>query len=315
MPSATSWLRRWEPVLIVLLLAAGAWSARLSPYYLSLDQIFDSSRNFVIPGLLALGLVPVVLTGEIDLSLGSILAVGTILLAKLALLHVPLWAALVALLVVGALLGYLNGLLVARFGLPSLAVTLGTMGAYRGLAFIVGTEEGYTEFDPGYLWLGETAVRGLVPVALLLFVAVVVAFVMAVHFTVFGRRLFAIGASLDASRFTGLRVTRIKIQTYVLSGVVSALAALVWIGQYGSARADNADSVILLVITAVVLGGVDINGARGTVLGVTLSVLLLGTLTNGMGLANVPGPTQTVVFGALLVTSVLVSNLVRWRTT
>jgi len=314
MAGLTFLVKRWEPVLVVLILAAGAWSSTLSPYYLNVDQLFDSSRNFVIPGLLALGLVPVVLTGEIDLSLGSILAVGTILLAKLALLHVPLGVAIAALVATGALLGFLNGLLVASFGLPSLAVTLGTMGAYRGIAFIVGTEEGYTDFDPGYLWLGETALRGIVPVSLLLFALAVVLFAVGVHATVFGRRLFAIGGSLEASRFTGLRVTRIKIQTYVLSGVVSALAALVWIGQYGSARADNADGVILLVITAVVLGGVDINGARGTVLGVTFSVLLLGTLTNGMGLANIPGPTQTVVFGSLLVLSVLVSNVVRWRT-
>jgi rhamnose transport system permease protein len=258
--------------------------------------------------------VPVVLTGEIDLSLGSILAVGTILLAKLALLQVPLWAAVLALAAVGCLLGWFNGLLVARLGLPSLAVTLGTMVAYRGIAFIVGTEEGYTEFGPGYLWLGETALWSVLPVALLVFAAVVALFALAVHTTVFGRKLFAIGGSPDASRFTGLRVTRVKMQTYVLSGLVSALAALIWIGQYGSARADNADSVILLVITAVVLGGVDINGAHGTVVGVTLSVLLLGTLTNGMGLANVPGPIQTVVFGSLLVLSVLVSNFARWRT-
>lgn len=315
MAGASSLLRRWEPVLVVLILLAGAWSATLSPYYLSLDQLLDSSRNFVIPGLLALGLVPVVLTGEIDLSLGSILAVGTILLAKLALLEVPVWLAIVALVVVGGVLGLFNGLLVARFGLPSLAVTLGTMGAYRGLAYIVGSEEGYTDFGPGYLWLGETALRGILPAGLVFFVLMAILFALAVHYTVFGRMLFAIGGSPEASRFTGLRVTRIKIQTYVLSGVISALAALVWIGQYGSARADNADGVILLVITAVVLGGVDINGARGTVLGVTLSVLLLGTLTNGMGLANVPGPTQTVVFGSILVLSVLISKVVRWRTT
>jgi len=315
MANASWLLRRWEPLLLVLIVLAGAWSASLSPYYLNLDQLLDSSRNFVIPGLLAIGLVPVVLTGEIDLSLGSILAVGTILLAKLALLGVPLGLAVVALVLVGGALGLLNGVLVARFGLPSLAVTLGTMGAYRGIAFIIGSEEGYTDFGPGYLWLGETSLRAILPVALVFFVLVVLLFALLVHFTVFGRRLFAIGGSIEAARFTGLRVTQIKIQTYVLSGVLAALAALVWIGQYGSARADNADGVILLVITAVVLGGVDINGARGTVLGVTLSVLLLGTLTNGMGLANVPGPTQTVVFGSLLVLSVLISNVIRWRTT
>ncbi len=121
----------------------------------------------------------------------------------------------------------------------------------------------------------------------------------------FGRRCFAVGNNRDAAWIAGIDVTRLKIEAYTLAGALAGLAALVWIGQYGSARGDNADGLILVVVTAVVLAGVDINGGRGTVTGVVLSLLLLGTLRNGMGLANVGGPTQTVVLGALLVLGVL----------
>ena len=281
-------LSQWELMLIILTIAAAACSAQLSPYYLNLDQIADSSRQFIIPGLLALGLMVVVVLGEIDISLASTLAVGTVMLSKFSAFHVQLWLAFPVVLVICALLGALNGVLVAWLGLPSLAVTLGTMGAYRGLAFIIGTEQGYTDFDDSYLWCGTERVLGdIVPVSLIVFgvVALVVGFV--VHQTVFGRRCFSVGHNKDAAWFSGIEVRKLKIQTYTLAGALAALAALVWIGQYGSARGDNADGMILFVITAVVLGGVDISGGRGTVLGVVLSLLLLGTIRNGMGCRKV----------------------------
>jgi rhamnose transport system permease protein len=303
----SSWrLSQWELMLVFLTIAAVICSAQLSPYYLNLDQIADSTRQFIIPGLLALGLMVVVVLGEIDISLASTLAVGTVLLSKFSAFHVQLWVAFPIVLVICALLGALNGVLVAWLGLPSLAATLGTMGAYRGLAFIIGTEKGYTDFDDSYLWCGTERVLGdIIPVSLILFGAVAIAVAFLMHQTVFGRRCFSIGNNKDAAWFSGIQVSRVKIQAYTLAGALSALAALVWIGQYGSARGDNADGMILLVITAVVLGGVDISGGRGTVFGVVLSLLLLGTIRNGMGLANVAGPTQTVVLGLLLVIGVL----------
>jgi rhamnose transport system permease protein len=305
-------LTGWEVFLIVLILAAGAWSAVLSPYYLSLDQIFYSTRQFVIAGLLALGLMTVVVTGEIDISLASIVAVGTVTLAKLSGAGVPIEAAAVLVVLVGAILGAFNGFLVSSLGLPSLAVTLGTMGAYRGLAFIIGSETGYTDFSDAYLYVGSELVFGaIVPVSFLVFLAAALAVGFLMHRTVFGRRCYAIGNNKDAAWIAGVNVVAVKVGTYALAGGLAGLAALVWIGQYGSARGDNAEGMILFVVTAVVLAGVDINGGRGTVLGIVLSLLLLGTLRNGMGLANIAGPVQTVVFGALLVIGVLRPILMR----
>jgi rhamnose transport system permease protein len=299
-------LPAWELTLCVLIVAAGAWSSTLSPYYLSVDQLFSSTRFFIIPGLLALGLATVVSTGEIDISLCSTIAVGTVALSKFSAFGVPVAIAAPIVILIGALLGTLNGVLVARYRLPSLAVTLGTMGAYRGFAFIVGTEVGYTDFDDSYLWLGsERVIHDIVPVSLCVFAVLAVAFWLLMHRTVFGRQCFSIGLNADASWFAGVEVVKVKIGTYALAGATAGVAALVWVGQYGSARGDNADGSILFVVTAVVLGGMDINGGRGTISGVVLALLLLGTIRNGMGLANIGGPTQTVVLGALLVGGVL----------
>jgi rhamnose transport system permease protein len=319
MNEARRWrLTGWEITLIALIALAVAWSARLSPYYLSLDQIAYSTRQFIIPGLLALGLMIVVTTGEIDISVASTLAVASVALSKGSAFGLPVALAAPLAVAIGAALGALNGGLVAALRLPSLAVTLGAMGAYRGLAFIVGSEVGYTNFNDSYLYVGsEQTLGGIVPVSFLLFVAAALAVGFLMHGTVFGRRCFAVGNNADAAWIAGVDVRRLKIVAFALAGALAGLAGLVWVGQYGSARGDNADGMILLVVTAVVLGGVDINGGRGTVLGVGLALLLLGTLRNGMGLANIAGPTQTVVFGSLLLIGVLrpfaAGGASRWR--
>jgi rhamnose transport system permease protein len=305
-------LRRqgWNLLLLVLIALALIWSSQVASAYLGLPQLFDSTKSFVVPGMLALGLLVVVLQGEIDISLTSTLAVGTVMLAKFSAAGWPLLPAFVVVLVVCALLGVVNGILVTVFGLPSLAVTLGTMGAYRGLAYLIGGDSGYSGFDTSYSSIGSQYV-GIAPASLVLFLvlAVVVAFVL--QRTVFGRQTYAVGSNAQASRVGGVPVIGVKIAAYALGGAMAAVAALIWVGQYGSARADNADGSILFVVTAVVLGGAEIAGGKGTVLGTVLSLLLLGTLTNGMGLINVGGPTQTLVQGVLLVTSIGIPRLVR----
>jgi rhamnose transport system permease protein len=305
MKRSTWRLAQWELTLVVLTLAAAAWSAYLSPYYLSLNQIAYSTRHFVYPGILALGLAVIVILGEIDISLASTLAFGAVIFSKFSAFGLPIWMAVPAVVVLCILLGILNGLLVAKLGLPSLAVTLGTMGAYRGLAFIIGSETGYTSFDSSYTFVGSVKLFGALPVSFVLFLVIAIGVGFLMHRTTFGRRCYAVGNNKDAAWIAGVDVDRLKIQAYALAGALAGLAALVWIGQYGSARGDNADGSILFVVTAVVLGGIDINGGRGSILGVVLALFLLGTIRNGMGLANIAGPTQTVVLGALLVLGVL----------
>ncbi len=292
------------------------WASLLSPYYLDVNQLLYASGNFIFTGIIAFGLMAIIITGEIDLSLPSTLAVCTVLLAQFSMHSIPLWLAIPSIFVVGAILGLINGLLVARLRLPSLAVTLGTMGAYRGFAFIIGSEVGYTGFDATYLWMGTATIGNTqIPVPLIVFCIMAVIFLLLMHFTTFGRRCYAVGNNMHAVQYSGISVTKVKIATYIIGGLTAALAAWIFIGQYGSARGDNANGVILGIITSVVLGGVDINGGSGSLIGVVLSILFLWTLRNGMGLANITGEVQELIIGVLLIAGILISNVSRLRIT
>jgi rhamnose transport system permease protein len=305
---------RWELFLVALTLAAGAWASLLSPFYLSLDQILYSLQQaLAVAGLLAAGLMTVVLVGEIDISVPATLAMGTILLARLSEMQVPTWVAFPLVIGLGVTAGLINGLLVVGFGLPSLAVTLGTMAAYRALALLIGGQEGHANFDDSYLALGSALIGGVVPVSLVLLLFIYAAFVWLMHQTVFGRLIYMVGSNQLAMRYAGIRVAWVKIATFAIAGALAGLGAAVYVGQFGSARADNASEMLLFVVAAVVLGGIDIFGGRGHVAGVLFALLLLGTLKNGMGLANFPGPVQTLVIGALLVVSVAIPRFARLR--
>ena len=307
-------VRSWEFILCILIILANIGASFLSEYYLNVRQLFYSTRHFVIPGIMALGLAVVVILGEIDLSLPSILAVGTVIFAQFSKLEFPIWFAGPIVICVCSLLGALNGWLVSKLSLPSMAVTLGSSGAFRGLAFIIGSEVGYTGFGSSYLWLGKTKFfNRMLPLSFLLLVMLAAIVFFLVHKTTFGRKCYAIGNNIKAAAFSGIRIHRQKILAYALAGGMSAIGAWIFIGQYGSARGDNADGMILFIVTAVVLGGIDISGGKGGVSGVVLALFLLGTLNNGMGLANIGGPIRTVVVGVLLVTGVLLPNLLKSR--
>lgn len=292
-----------ELILVGLIVLAAMWSSGLSPYFLDINNLLNSAQFFVMFALMAFGLLPVVVQGEIDISLTSTLAVGSVLLAILSKHGVGLLLALPVVLVITALLGAVNGVLVAYAGLPSLAVTLGTMGAYRGLAYLMAGDAGITGISPQYTLLGHSWV-GRVPATVVLAVVVAVLFAVLMGMTPFGRYSYAIGSSPAASRMAAVPVRRTRVSAYALAGLMSGLAGLVWVAQYQSARGDNADGAILFVLTAVVLGGVSIKGGSGRALGVLLAVILLGTLQTGMQLANVPGTSQTLVIGLLLVVSI-----------
>ena len=299
----------WELILVVLIVLGFVWSTVLSPYFLDGVTLLNSAEFFVIFVLMAFGLFPIVVQGEIDISLASTLAVGSVMLGKLSHAGLPLAAALPITLLVCAVLGAVNGVLVSIAGLPSLAVTLGTMGAYRGIAYIIAGDTGITGLRPDYLALGSTWV-GIVPANVILALLVAIGVGVLMSATRFSRESYAIGNSAPASRMAGINVAAAKITAFTLAGVLSGLAGLVWISQYQSARGDNADGSILFVVTAVVLGGVLIQGGSGRALGVFLSLVLLATIQTGMQLANIPGTSQTLVVGILLVASIGVPHII-----
>jgi rhamnose transport system permease protein len=305
-------LLRWEAVLVLLILLAGFWSSTLSELFLTRANLLDLTTPYIFVGLMALGLTLVVVAGEIDISLASILAVSVVVLGQVFEAGANVWiAALVALLVATGL-GLLNGVLVAVVGLPSLAVTLGTLAAYRGLAFLINSGEGvaafptrFTNIGIGYVWNQQ------LPIALLVFLGAAVVLGFLLHATRFGRYLYTIGSSRETARFSGIPVTATRVAVFGVSGLMAGVAGLVYVGFFGSTRADAADGSLLDVVTAVVLGGVDIFGGAGAMLGVVLSVILVAALRNGMQLDNLGGDTQNIVIGVLLLAAILTGNALR----
>lgn len=292
-----------ELLLVALIILAAIWSSQLSPYFLDVTNLMNSAAFFVVFGLMAFGLFPIVVQGEIDISLASTLAVGSVLFAKLSVAGIPVLVAVPVVLGITALLGTINGLLVAYAGLPSLAVTLGTLGAYRGIAYLLAGDAGVTGLTPDYTILGMSWV-GVVPSTVVLFLVAALVIGVVMETTRFGRYSYAIGANGAASRSAAVPVRQVRVGAYAIAGAMAGLAGFVWVNQYQSARGDNADGAILFVLTAVVLGGVSIKGGSGRALGVLLSTLLLATIQTGMKLANVPGTSQTLLIGVLLIASI-----------
>jgi len=228
-------LVRWETLLVVAIVAVGIWSVTLSPFFLQRANLLDLVTPYVFIGLMAFGLTFVVITGEIDISVASTLAVSIVSFAQIFAAGANVWvAALIGLAIAGGL-GLVNGLLVGVLDLPSLAVTLGTMAAYSGLAFVILSGEGVATFPEGFTKLGGGYLANdELPVALLvmLFFALVLGIVL--HGTRFGRYLFAIGSNREAARLSGIPVTRVRVTVFVISGLMAGVAGLVYVGYFGS---------------------------------------------------------------------------------
>jgi rhamnose transport system permease protein len=297
---------RWETVTVLLLVASIIYGAATAPGFLSGQNLNSILSDVAEIALIALPMTLIIVAAEIDLSVASMLGLTSALLGYLWNHNWPMEAIIPVTLVVGALLGSVNGFLVTRLGLPSLAVTIGTLGLYRGLAFVLLGDQAVTEFPSNYLNLGQGSFAGTqIPNPTILFVILAVIFGVALHRTTVGRSIFAIGANDEAARFAGLRVRRIKFWLFVVSGVVAALAGFVYTFRFGSARGDNGTGLELSVVACVLLGGVSIFGGRGNLWAVIVAVFLLGTLRNALTLNNVSSDALTVVTGGLLLLSVL----------
>ncbi|MEO3815816.1 ABC transporter permease [Plantactinospora sp. B24E8] len=299
----------WD-VLVVVLLALVVVGASVLVEGFATARFWGFLLLDVVPILLiALPMTLVVITGEIDLSVASVLGLASAVLGQLWLTGLPLPLILPLVVLLGALLGAVNGLFIAGFGLPSLAVTIGTLALYRGLAYVVLGDRAVADFPFG--WTGG-AIRPLpgttVPWVVLVLAVLAVGFAVLLHATPIGRGLYAMGNNEQAARFSGIAVARTTFWLYVLTGAVAALAGVFWTMRYASARADNGAGLELTVVAAVLLGGVSIFGGRGTLVGVVAGVLLLMTLRSALQLADVPADTLTVVTGTLLILSVVGPN-------
>ncbi len=283
----------------------------LSPAFLSVSNLFEISRFSVELGLLAIAMTPVIITGGIDLSVGSMVGLAAVVFGIASGDgHASVTAACAAALATGLCGGALNAVLIARCGIPPLIVTLGSLALFRGIA--EGLTEGaksYAGFPPGFLFLGQGYLGGVVPAQLPLFAAVLIAYAVLLHRSTIGRAWYAIGFNMAGARYAGLPVARRVALAYVLSGLVASLAAIVYVAHLGQARADAATGYELNAITAVVLGGASVSGGRGTIWGTILGLLVLSVLQNGLQLAALPSELVGVLTGTLLVGSIAVDRL------
>ena len=303
-------LLRWETALVVLLVAVGLVGEQTSPGFLTGRNLFYLGLDVGEIALMALPLTMIIVAGEIDLSIASILGLASALLGWLWDAGWPLELIFPTVLVAGALAGAVNGVLVTRLGLPSLAVTIGTLALYRGLAFVILGDQAVADFPASYTRYGTTPIPGTsIPYPIVLFAVLAVVFGVVLHATPFGRSVFAIGANQEAAFFSGIRVRRAKFLLYVASGAMSALAGIVFTLRFASARADNGAGLELAVVAAVLLGGVSIFGGKGTLGGVVAAVFLLGGIRSALILNDVSNDILNVVTGLLLIGSVIAPNL------
>jgi rhamnose transport system permease protein len=264
--------------------------------------------------LIAMPMALVIISGEIDLSVASTAGLTSAVMGVLWRdSGMNIWVVILLCLLVGVAAGAFNGFLITTLGLPSLAVTIGTLALYRGLALVVIGDGKVSNFPPELTAL-STAKFGAtgIPVVMVLVLVVIAVFGVLLHFTPFGRGLYALGFSKEAATFVGIRVGHAKFWLFVATGVVSSLVGVYWTLRFASAGPDNATGIELSVIAAVLLGGVSIFGGKGTIPGVVGGVLLIGTLTYALRLAKVPETTLVIVTGALLVISVVGPSFTGW---
>lgn len=305
-------LVRWETLIIGLIVAVLIVGSGLSEQFLTSASFTTGSFDMIEVALIALPMTLVVITGEIDLSVASVLGLSSAFMGELWNAGLPLELIMPLCLVLGAVCGAVNGFLVTQVGLPSLAVTIGTLGLYRGLALVILGDESVTSFPSAWTERAfGTIGGGWFPNVMVIFVILAIAFAVALHGTPYGRSIYAIGANEEAARFTGIRVKRVKMSLFVLAGAVAALAGIVMTLRNSTAAANVGVGLELTVVAAVLLGGVSIFGGKGSLFGVILAVFLLGAIQKALLLADgVSSYWIQIVTGTLLVVSVLGPNLV-----
>lgn len=301
----------WEALLVVVAVAIFAINSFASPYFLDAYSLSDLTFNFTEKGLIAFAMAMLIISGEIDLSVAAIIALASTMMGMAVQAGADTPALVAIGIVVGLGCGAFNGLLVTRLGLPSIVVTIGTMSLFRGIAFIILGDQAYKGYPESFAFFGQGYVWWVVSFELVLFLIAAVVYWLLLHRTSFGRRVFAIGNNPVAAQFSGVRVGRTKFILFCLTGLMAGIASVLITSRLGSTRPSIAQGYELEVITMVVLGGVSILGGSGSILGVVLAAFIMGLVTFGLGLLNVPGIVMSIFIGLLLI--VVIALPIVWR--
>lgn len=303
-----------EFVVLFLLIIMVPIGARLSPYFLDFPYLLRSTSLYVEAGIVALALTFVIVAGHIDISVASNMALtATLFGVFFGRMHLPLGIAILLALLASLLMGLFNGVLIAKAKLPALAVTLGTFALYRGMAQMLIGDGSISGFPEAFNGIDQRYLLGLVPLPLVIFVVLALVHALILHRTYIGRWVYAIGTNASVAKYSGVPVNTTLIGIFVLSGLMSGLGGILLTSRLSVARFDMALGWELDAITAVVLGGTDIAGGRGTIFGTVLAFLLMTLVRTGMGLADIKIEKQLVAIGVLLLVSIVLPNLLQRR--
>ena len=301
----------WQSLLFLVAVAIFILNCFATPYFLSPWSLSDATFNFTEKALIALAMALVIISGEIDLSVAAIIAFSSTMMGLTLQFGVGTPGLVAVGILTGLICGAFNGVLVTGLGLPSIVVTIGTMSFFRGLSFIVLGDQAYKGYPSSFAFFGQGYVWWVISFEFVLFLIMAVLFYILLHRTNFGRWVFVIGNNPVAAEFSGVRVRRIKLILFCFTGIMSGIAAVLLTSRLGSTRPSIAQGWELEVITMVVLGGVSILGGAGSIIGVVLAAFIMGLVTFGLGLLNVPGIVMSIVIGGLLIAVIALPILAR----
>lgn len=302
---------KWEWLLVVLIIGISIVNGRLSSHFWSYTGIMDALAVFLEKGFMVLPMALVLIIGDIDISVASIVALSSVLMAMSYKAGFSMAVAILVALATGAGCGYFNGVLISRIpGLSAIIVTLAGSSIYRGIAYILLGDQAIGGFPSWYSYLAWGYVGGThIPFIIVVFVGCAIIYGLLLHRTAWGRKVYAMGINPVAARFSGVPVAKIKQIIFTLNGLMAGVAAVFLTSKLGSSRPNIATGYELEVIAIAVLGGVSPSGGRGSILGVCLALILMRLLRYGMGLVNVPGQVMMVIIGIVLVGVVMLPNI------
>ncbi len=307
-------LKSWESLLLAVAIAIFIANSFASPYFLNAWNLSDATFNFTEKAIIAFAMALLIISGEIDLSVASIIALASTAMGAAVQMGGGTPVLILVGLGTGVLCGAFNGVLVTRLGLPSIVVTIGTMSLFRGISYIVLGDQVYKGYPTDFAYFGQGYVFWVISFEFVLFALLAVIYGVILHKTNFGRAVYAIGNNPTGALFSGIRVARVKFLLFLLTGLMSGVAAICLTSRLGSTRPSIAFGWELEVVTMVVLGGVNILGGSGSIPGVVIAAFVMGLVTFGLGLLNVPGIVMSIVIGALLIGVIALPRLwTMWR--
>ncbi|RFB84710.1 branched-chain amino acid ABC transporter permease [Rhizobium leguminosarum bv. trifolii] len=301
----------WEVLLFAVAVLIFVFNSLASPYFLDAWNLSDATFNFTEKAMIAFAMALLVISGEIDLSVAAIIALASTAMGAAAQLGVGTPGLVLIGIGTGLVCGTFNGVLVSVLKLPSIVVTIGTMSLFRGISYIVLGDQAYGKYPADFAYFGQGYVFWVFSFEFVLFIVVAILFAILLHATNFGRQVYAIGNNDFAARFSGIPVERVKFILFLLTGIMSGIAAVCLTSRLGSTRPSIAQGWELEVVTMVVLGGISILGGSGTIGGVVIAAFVMGLVTFGLGLLNVPGIVMSIFIGLLLIITIAIPIIAR----